>query len=40
MDMMLRSLIKDATDENANIESALLRDQDINRLFFLLYRLL
>ncbi|MEK6822320.1 MAG: hypothetical protein AABY13_00705, partial [Nanoarchaeota archaeon] len=40
MDMMLRSLYDDAIAGTASAENALLRDKDINRLFFLLYRLL
>lgn len=40
MDMMLRSLLTDVLQDNTTGENARLRDQDINRSFFLLYRLI
>jgi phosphate uptake regulator len=40
MDMMLRSLLQDAISEEVTAEGSQLRDQDINRLFFLCQRLL
>jgi phosphate uptake regulator len=40
MDMMLRSLLQDAINDEATAEGSQLRDQDINRLFFLCQRLL
>lgn len=40
MDMMLRSLLQDAINDQATSEGSQLRDQDINRLFFLCQRLL
>lgn len=40
MDMMLRSLLTDVIADNTTGENARLRDQDINRSFFLVYRLL
>jgi len=39
MDMMVRSMLEDGIGEEV-IENAHLRDEDINRLFFLLYRVL
>ncbi len=40
MDMMCRSILDDGISGTATAESVDLRDEDINRLFFLLYRLL